>query len=78
MVQTKIAKYGHSLSVRLPSALARELEFREGDTVTLRAVAGGIVVERPRRSRLDGWLDTVTSQEGEVDAGVTRGAEAID
>ena len=78
MIETKIAKYGNSLSVRLPMAFARELDLREGDTVVLRSVRGGIVVERPRRSRLDVWLDTVKAAEAEVGAGVAVGVEAID
>ena len=78
MVETKIAKYGNSLNVRLPVALARELNLREGDTVVLRSVEGSIVVERPQRSRLDMWLDTVKSAEAEVGAGVAAGVEVID
>ena len=33
--ETKIARYGNSLTVRLPAAVARELDLRDGDRVTL-------------------------------------------
>jgi len=78
MVHTKIARYGNSLTVRLPATLARDLDFREGDRVVLKRVDRGLVLERPRGSRLEAWLKTVESQEGEAGAGAAVGAEVED
>ena len=46
--ESKVARYGNSLTVRLPVAVARELDLRDGDRVTLRTVDGTVVIERPK------------------------------
>ena len=78
MIETKIARYGNSLTVRLPAARARDLDLQEGDRVALRRVAGGLVMERAARSRLEARLATVREPEVEVGAGRAMGAEAIE
>ncbi len=65
MTETKIARYGNSLTVRVPAALARELDFHEGDVVTVRRIDRGIAVERNPRSELDALLATVHESEAE-------------
>lgn len=45
----QVAKWGNSLAVRLPAELVRELDLQEGDDVTLRAEAGGVIVARDAR-----------------------------
>lgn len=75
---TKIARYGNSLTVRLPARLAKNLDLREGDTVSIHENAGGFVVERPRRSRLAARLATVTSCEPEVSTGAAVGNEVFE
>jgi antitoxin component of MazEF toxin-antitoxin module len=77
-MQAKIAKYGNSLTVRLPAPLARELDLREGDSVTLHRANGGILLQRPARSRLATRLATVVGREEEVPIGPLRGKELID
>jgi antitoxin component of MazEF toxin-antitoxin module len=74
--ETKIARYGNSLTVRLPVGIARELDVRDGDRVTLRSVEGGVVIERPKRGKLAARLATVRAPEAEVGAGHAAGAEA--
>ena len=74
-MNAKVAKYGNSLTVRLPIAVARELDLREGDEVTLRRIRGGIALERPTRSRLAARLATVTNREVEIGAGKAFGRE---
>ena len=74
-MKAKIAKYGNSLTVRVPSAIARELDLREGDEVGLRRIEGGIALERPARSRLAARLATVTEPEAEVGRGRSVGRE---
>lgn len=79
MTETKIARYGNSLTVRLPAALARDLDLREGDVVTLRRIESGLAVERRHGSRLAAWLKTVKDPPvGEWDAGPDVGNECIE
>jgi antitoxin component of MazEF toxin-antitoxin module len=79
MTETKIARYGNSLTVRLPAGLARDLDLREGDVVTLRRIDSGVAIERRHGSRLDAWLDTVTgAPEGEWDTGPAVGREVLE
>ena len=66
MKSSKIARHGSSLFVRLPAALARELDFRDGDSVLLRRSKRGIVVERAFVRPLTAWLQTVREAELEV------------
>ena len=76
--ETKVARYGNSLTVRLPVAIARELDLRDGDRVMLRTVEGGVVIERPTHSRLAVRLATVRERESEAGAGRAMGKELID
>jgi len=41
---TQIARWGNSLGLRLPKAVAREANIEEGDTVVLSIEAGAIVI----------------------------------
>lgn len=75
MLETRIARYGNSLSVRLPATLARDMDLHEGDTVTLRRSKDLLVIERSARARLDARLATVKEREQEIGAGRSRGAE---
>ena len=45
---TQIAKWGNSLGLRLPKAVAREAHLDEGDTVDV-SVKDGAIVVRPAR-----------------------------
>lgn len=76
--ETKIARYGNSLSVRLPATMVRELNLREGDRVTLRKTDTGMLIEPSRGSRLATRLATVRDRESEVGAGRAVGAESIE
>ena len=75
MLESKIAKYGNSLTVRLPAALARDMNLRDGDRVVLRRVNEALVVERSPRSRLEARLATVREREPEFATGHAVGAE---
>jgi len=76
--ESKVARYGNSLTVRLPVAVARELDLRDGDRVTLRTVDGTVVIERPKLSRLAARLATVRDTDPEIDTGPAIGAEDFD
>lgn len=76
--ESKIARYGNSLTVRLPVGIARELDLRDGDRVMLRTVGDGVMIERSKRSRLAARLATVYERELEIGAGRAVGAESLE
>lgn len=76
--ETKIARYGNSLTVRLPAAVAREMNVCDGDRVVLRTVEDGVIIERSHQSRLAARLATVHDREGEVGAVRSIGKESLD
>lgn len=78
MIETKIARYGNSLTVRLPSVLARDLDLHEGDRVALRRVGEALLLERPRQARLAARLATVREPEREIGTGRSVGVECAE
>ena len=78
MTETKIARYGNSLTVRLPAALARDLDLHEGDRVTVRRIDHGVAVERQHGTRLAALLATVREPEAEIGRGTPLGNEVFD
>ncbi len=78
MMESKIARYGNSLTVRLPAAFARDLELHEGDRVTLQRAEGGLLILASPQSRLLARLATVGEPESELGAGRTVGAESFE
>ena len=77
-MKTRIARYGNSLTVRLPAALARELDFREGDAVAVAGNGKEIVVRKLENARLDAMLSTVKAPERELLTGAAVGAEVLE
>jgi antitoxin component of MazEF toxin-antitoxin module len=77
-MESKIARYGNSLTVRLPVGIARELDLRDGDRVTLRTTNDSVVIERPKLGRLAARLATVREREPEIGAGRALGAESVE
>jgi antitoxin MazE len=51
LVTTDISRWGNSLAVRIPKALADRARLAEGDTVTVEAADDGSLVIRPARAR---------------------------
>lgn len=51
MATTKLARWGNSLALRLPKAVAEDAQLREGDPVTVRVAGEGRVVVTPARRR---------------------------
>ena len=78
MTETKIARYGNSLTVRLPAGLARDLDLHEGDRVTLRRIDHGVAVELQHGTRLAALLATVREPEPEIGGGAPVGNEVFD
>jgi antitoxin MazE len=79
-MKTTIQRWGNSLAVRIPKALAEQTAFEEGDEVEIRAEDGRIVVERshPKYYRLNDLLAGVTdtNQHAAIDFGPPLGREA--
>ncbi len=76
---TQLAKWGHSLAVRIPKEIAEGARLREGDRLTVAVGKDRQVVVRPARRRYD--LDelvsgiTAKNRHGETDWGSSVGKE---
>ena len=75
----RLTRWGNSLAVRIPKALAEQTDLREGSEVELSVVDGALTV-RPRAPSysLAQLLDQVTTENrhDEVDWGEPQGKEA--
>jgi len=62
-VTATIQKWGNSLALRIPRAVAKQIRVQEGDPVTLRVSAAGLTVKpAPKRLSLDALLAQVTPE----------------
>ena len=80
-MQTQVlAKWGNSLGVRIPIAIANQINLTEGTNVTLTVVDGNLVVQPVQRRKytLDELLEGMTSDNchAEVDMGEPVGNES--
>ncbi len=78
--ESTISKWGNSLAVRIPLAIARQASLGEGDRVKLTLDREGGVVLRPARRRyeLADLVDRITSKNRhrETDWGQPEGKES--
>ena len=78
-MQTKVQKWGNSLAVRIPKALAEEAGLEQGKAVAIRCVDGALRIETRKRKRydLEELLASVPDDydEGEWDTGPPVGSE---
>jgi len=51
--ETTVSKWGNSLAVRIPLAIARQASIGEGDSVALTLDSDGGIVLRPTRRRYE-------------------------
>ena len=51
--ESKISKWGNSLAVRIPLAIARQASLGEGDSVALTLDPNGGIVVRPSRRKYE-------------------------
>lgn len=76
---TQVSKWGNSLAIRIPSALAKDAGLAEGDQLELKINKLGQIVLRPARPRykLSDLLAKVTpeNRHGETDWGPPVGKE---
>ncbi len=77
---TKVTKWGNSLAVRIPLAVAKETQLRFGETVNLASCDGQIVIVpiRQQRYQLAELLKGITPRNlhGEVSSGAVVGKES--
>lgn len=58
-----IQKWGNSLALRIPMAVAKQIQVSEGDDVQLKVGASGLTVKPvPKRLFLDDLLDQMTPE----------------
>ena len=58
-----ILKWGNSLALRIPQAVAKQIHVQEGDAVTLQVSKTGLTVKpAPKRLSLDNLLAQVTRE----------------
>ena len=78
-MKTRVRKWGNSLALRIPKALAVKAGMRENDAVELSLVDGNLVIHRVAISRptLDELLRGITADNlhGEWDTGLAVGKE---
>jgi antitoxin MazE len=55
-----ISRWGNSLAIRLPRAALDAADLHEGDTVTVSAEAGNLVVRRETSIDIDALIDSIT------------------
>ena len=79
-MQAQLAKWGNSLALRIPKALAQQVRWQEGERLELSVNEGGEVVLRPARPgyRLEDLVGGITpeNRQPENDWGHSRGGEA--
>jgi len=78
--ETKISKWGNSLAVRIPLAIAKQASLGEGDCVKMALDRDGAIVLRPARRKYD-LSDLVaritpTNRHRETDWGRPEGEES--
>lgn len=62
-MKATIKKWGNSLALRIPLAVAKQIPVKEGDAVTLKVGAAGLTVKAaPKKIQLDDLLDQVTPE----------------
>ena len=78
-MQLAVRKWGNSLAIRIPKAIAMESKIEEGSLVEIRLKKGSVIVTpvRARDYTLEELLEGVTDENihGEVDMGAPVGKE---
>lgn len=77
-MRSKIVKWGNSLGLRIPKALAQEVAVREGSVVEISSGKGQLIIRpAPARYELEDLLDEVTQDNlhEAIGTGAPRGSE---
>ena len=75
----RVTRWGNSLAVRIPKALAEQTDLREGSEVELSVADGALAIRpKPRSYSLEELLEQVTPENchDEIDWGEPQGKEA--
>lgn len=76
---SQVAKWGHSLGIRIPAPIAKQVHLEEGTGITFTVVEDSLVI-RPKRNKytLDELLEGMTPDNihSEIDMGSAIGNEA--
>jgi antitoxin MazE len=78
-MSTYVQRWGNSLALRIPKALALELGIGEGSAVALEVMDGTLIVRRVEEElSLESLLAGITDENrhSEIGTGTPRGAEA--
>ncbi len=79
MASTQLAKWGNSLAVRIPKAVAEDAQLREGELVNVTvANEGGLIIKTARRKyQLRQLVSRITAKNrhAETDWGKPHGKE---
>lgn len=82
MARTKITRWGNSLGIRIPKALADEIGLRDGDLVDVFAERGEIVLRPARapRYRIEDLVAAITDENLHplIDVGPPVGREIVE
>lgn len=76
--ETRLAKWGTSVGVRIPKPLQEAAHLKAGDKVALELEDGAIVIRAAgRKPRLRDLVNAITPENahGETDWGISRGNE---
>ena len=78
--ETTVSKWGNSLAIRIPQAIAKQASLNEGDYVALALDNDGAIVLRPTRRKyaLSELVSRITpkNRHRETDWGKPRGQES--
>ena len=82
MPSAEIVKWGNSLAIRIPKAIAQEAGVHEGDAVVIEASRGRIQVRRRKQAvpSLGELVAQITPENRyqELETGTDRGAENVE
>lgn len=81
-METLVSRWGNSLGLRIPKALAAEAGLSPGDAVSIARTPDGLVIKKMRQRRkysLEGLLARITDENRHesVDWGVPAGRELL-
>jgi antitoxin MazE len=78
--EATVSKWGNSLAVRIPQAIAKQASLSEGDSLSLHLDADGAIVLRPTRRKyeLSELVSGITrkNRHGETEWGKPEGEES--
>jgi antitoxin MazE len=81
MPRAQVVKWGNSLAVRIPKAVAEEAHVQEGDSIVIEATEGAIELRRAERiPTLEELVAQITPENRypETDWGRERGKERVE